>query len=98
MTTCKECSKQVSTEAKACPHCGAAAPAKKKSKGGIGKWLLIVFAIGLVVVILPKKDKATTATSAPQKAPAVRATEPTKAPAPNEEKLTEGQQKALDEV
>ena len=47
MTTYKECGKQVSTEAKACPHCGAAAPAKKKAKGGIGKWLLIVFAIGI---------------------------------------------------
>ena len=49
MTTCKECGKQVSTEAKACPHCGAAAPARKKAKGGIGKWLLVVFAIGVVV-------------------------------------------------
>ena len=58
MTTCKECGKQVSTEAKACPHCGAAAPAKKKAKGGIGKWLLIVFAIGVIAAILPKQDKA----------------------------------------
>lgn len=98
MTTCKECGKQVSTEAKACPHCGTSAPAKKKGKGGIGKWLLIVFAIGLVAMILPKTDKATTTASAPQKAPVVRAAEAPKAPAPIEEKLTEGQQKALDEV
>jgi hypothetical protein len=70
MTTCKECGKQVSTEAKACPHCGAAAPAKKKAKGGIGKWLLIVFAIGLVAMILPKQDKTTSVASAPPKAQA----------------------------
>lgn len=98
MTACKECGKAVSTEAKTCPHCGTSAPAKKKGKGGIGKWLLIAFAIGLVVMILPKRDKATPVASAPQKAPAVRATEAPKAPAPIEEKLTEGQQKALDEV
>lgn len=98
MTTCKECGKQVSTEARACPHCGAAAPAKKKAKGGIGKWLLIVFAIGVVAAILPKQDKAPPVASAPQKAPTVRAAEPPKAAAPSEEKLTEGQQKALDEI
>lgn len=74
MTTCKECGKQVSTEAKACPHCGAAAPAKKKAKGGVGKWLLIVFAIGLVAMVLPKKDQVA-ASSAPPKAQAVQSTE-----------------------
>ena len=72
MTACKECGKAVSTEAKTCPHCGTSAPAKKKGKGGIGKWLLIVFAIGLVAMVLPKKDKATTAAAKPpvQTAPA----------------------------
>ena len=65
LTTCRECGKQVSTDAKTCPHCGTSAPAKKKAKGGIGKWLLIVFAIGLVAMVLPKKDKATTATVKP---------------------------------
>ena len=97
IATCKECGKQVSTEAKACPHCGATAPAKK-SKGGVGKWLLIVFAIGLVAAILPKKDKATPVASAPQKAPTVRVAEAPTAPAPIEEKLTEGQQKVLDDI
>ena len=67
MTACKECGKAVSTEAKTCPHCGTSAPAKKKGKGGIGKWLLIAFAIGLVVMILPKQDKTTTAASVPPK-------------------------------
>ena len=41
-------------------------PAKKKGKGGIGKWLLIAFAIGLVVMLLPTRDKATPVASAPQ--------------------------------
>jgi hypothetical protein len=70
MTTCKECEKPVSTDAKTCPHCGTSAPAKKKTKGGIGKWLLIVFVIGLVAMILPKHDKATPVASAPPKAQA----------------------------
>ena len=70
MTTCKECEKPVSTDAKTCPHCGTSAPAKKKTKGGIGKWLLIVFVIGLVAMILPKQDKATPVASAPPKAQA----------------------------
>ena len=66
MTTCKECGKQVSTEAKTCPHCGAAAPAKKKAKGGVGKWLLIVFAIGVVAAVLPKKDKVAASSTTPK--------------------------------
>ena len=70
MTTCKECEKPVSTDAKTCPHCGTSAPAKKKTKGGIGKWLVIVFVIGLVAMILPKQDKATPVASAPPKAQA----------------------------
>lgn len=71
MTTCTECGNQVSTEAKTCPHCGTSAPAKKKGKGGIGKWLLIVFAIGLVVAVLPKKDKVV-ASSAASKAATIQ--------------------------
>ena len=63
MTTCKECGKQVSTEAKTCPHCGAVA---KKAKGGLGKWLLIVFAIGVVAAVLPKKDKVAASSATPR--------------------------------
>ena len=93
MTTCKECGKQVSTEAKACPHCGAAAPARKKAKGGIGKWLLVVFAIGVVVAVLPKQDKAKASASAPQRTQA--------APVPDTPKKVEGtatEEKKADEV
>lgn len=32
---CRECGKEVSTEAAACPHCGAAAPARAKT----GDWI-----------------------------------------------------------
>ena len=65
LTTCRECGQQVSADAKTCPHCGTSAPAKKKAKGGIGKWLLIIFAIGLVANVLSTKDNATTATAKP---------------------------------
>ena len=81
MTACKECGKAVSTEAKTCPHCGTSAPAKKKSKGGIRKWLLIVFAIGVVAAVLPKKDKVPASSAAPRAA-AVQPKEK-KAEAPN---------------
>lgn len=38
LVNCHECKKEISSEAKACPHCGAAPP-----KGiGIGGWFLIV--------------------------------------------------------
>ncbi len=95
MTTCKECGKQVSSQAKACPHCGATAPAKKKAKGGIGKWLLVVFAIGVVVAVLPKQDKAKASArvSAPQRTQA--------APVPDTPKKVEvaaTEEKKADEV
>ena len=32
LTACRECAKEVSTEAAACPHCGAAAPARARSE------------------------------------------------------------------
>ena len=64
LTTCRECGGQVSTDAKTCPYCGTSAPAKKKIQG-MGRWLLIFLAIGLVAAVLPKRDKATTATAQP---------------------------------
>ncbi len=66
MTTCKECGKSVSSEAKTCPHCGSTTPAKKKAKGGVGKWLLIMFAIGVATAVLPKKDKVVTSNATPK--------------------------------
>lgn len=43
-------------------------PAKKKARGGIGKWLLIVFAIGVVAAVLPKKDKVAASRAEPKAA------------------------------
>lgn len=39
LINCKECGKQVSTEAKACPHCGAKPP----KKIGILGWIALAF-------------------------------------------------------
>lgn len=47
LTKCKECGGQVSSEATACPHCGAKPP-KRTSRAG---WLFLVFVIVLVVGI-----------------------------------------------
>ncbi|KPK64544.1 hypothetical protein AMJ83_02245 [candidate division WOR_3 bacterium SM23_42] len=35
---CRECQKEISTEAKNCPHCGAPFPARKKWKGSGFEW------------------------------------------------------------
>lgn len=96
MTACRECGKPVSTQAKNCPHCGTSAPSKKKGKGGIGKLLLIVFAIGLVTTVLSKKDQTSIA-SAPQQTPAVRPAEAPKTSAQTDEKRA-AQQKESDDL
>lgn len=97
MTTFKECGKQVSTEAKACPHCGAAAPARKKAKGGIGKWLLVVFAVGVVVAVLPKQDKAKASASVSPSAP--QRTQAAPVPdTPKKVEVTATEEKKADEV
>lgn len=48
---CRECGKEVSSEAKACPHCGASSPIKKKrgiwAMGCLG--LLFVWIVGVVI-------------------------------------------------
>jgi len=41
MTACRECGKEISTTAKACPNCGASVP-----RSGMPKWLWVP--IGLV--------------------------------------------------
>lgn len=46
MGKCRECGKEVSTEAKACPHCGAKKPVPKKV-GPIGTAIVVL--IGLVI-------------------------------------------------
>ncbi len=38
LTTCRECEKEVSTQAKTCPHCGAPYPGRKDWKGSGIDW------------------------------------------------------------
>lgn len=58
LSTCKECGGQVSTEAKACPHCGAGSPAlvsassaKVKEKKGMSKTLKIILWLWLLGMV-----------------------------------------------
>lgn len=44
LTKCRECGGQVSTGAKACPHCGARAPARPKGSAWVGLGLVAVVA------------------------------------------------------
>ena len=77
VVNCRECGKSVSTEAAACPHCGAPQgqqpasaigqpPAKPKKKMGclawIGLGLLALFVIGMFAT--PKDDKGQASTAA----------------------------------
>lgn len=58
---------------------------EEEGKRGVGKWLLIVFAIGVVAAVLPKKDKVAVS-SAASKTAAVQPKEKkaeAKAEAPN---------------
>lgn len=47
MGTCRECGKEASSEAKACPHCGATKPVVAKKSVGLGGWILAVV-VGVV--------------------------------------------------
>ena len=48
LTKCRECSKEVSTQAKRCPHCGASV--KKSNAGWIGFLILILFIIVIALI------------------------------------------------
>ena len=55
LTICKECKKEVSDTAKACPHCGA------KLKGGFfGKFLIVIVILFILINLFTsiKNDKA----------------------------------------
>lgn len=65
---CKECGKEVSTEAKTCPNCGA--PVKTKSSVGCLTIIAIIFVIGMIGLLInnDKSDKTSkTQSDAPQK-------------------------------
>jgi hypothetical protein len=53
MTTCRQCEGTVSTEARACPHCGAAAPAPVADAGDAqAPWRAPLFALMALVVLV----------------------------------------------
>src|SRR5688572_139181 len=58
LKACRECGKQVSTEAAKCPHCGTPHPTSQFSKGARGcLWFLgIVFVISMMSTLLPEAD------------------------------------------
>jgi hypothetical protein len=49
LLNCKECGKEISSEAMSCPHCGARL---QKSKNGCGIAALIVFGLIAVMVVI----------------------------------------------
>lgn len=51
LVNCRECGKQVSTEAVTCPNCGIANPAPPPRKPNVGRGRFILFAIGFLIVL-----------------------------------------------
>lgn len=52
MTTCRECSREVSTEAAACPHCGARHPYEERAREAAVNQLGIKAAAALLALAL----------------------------------------------
>lgn len=63
LVTCKECGTKVSTEAKACPQCGAKPPKK-----GIG----LIGSLFILVVVVAVYNSVTRHNTAPSSAPAIK--------------------------
>lgn len=70
---CRECSKEVSSEAKSCPHCGVAKPIRKKV--GVLGWLAVVL-VGLVVFRAATPNGSVIEETQAQAPPAVEAPPP----------------------
>lgn len=49
LVSCRECAKEVSTEAKNCPHCGASKPSQSKNAGNIGKGIGLILFGGIAI-------------------------------------------------
>ena len=79
LTKCHECGQDVSTQAKACPTCGA--PAKKPSGARLGLFLLAVLGV-LSLIGLATRDRSTSdlPLGLPAQASAATSTIPTKPP------------------
>ena len=50
LTKCRECEEQVSTEAQACPHCGAPFPARPKWTGWGYEWKSAISILGFPLI------------------------------------------------
>lgn len=85
LTKCRECGGQVSTGAKACPHCGARTPARPKDSAWVGFGLVVVVAAIWGVVHPSDESSAPTVDQAP--AVNVAPTPVQQAPAPYEENV-----------
>ena len=86
LITCKDCSKEVSTDAKSCPNCGAKVPQKTSL---LVKILAVVFGIGILSAIFGGGSSSsssaspaiqTTKASSPVQAKASPPSPPSKAP------------------
>ena len=79
LTKCHECGQDVSTQAKACPTCGA--QVKKPSGARLGLFLLAVLGV-LSLIGLATRDRSTSdlPSGPPAQAPAATSTTPTKPP------------------
>lgn len=53
LTTCPECQAQISTQAKACPHCGAK-PKRSVTLGGLLLWTVLI--VGGCAALISKRD------------------------------------------
>ena len=54
LTRCRECGKKISTEAAACPHCGAPPPLKGDSQPKsprTGRWRVLLTVFGILVLL-----------------------------------------------
>lgn len=72
LTKCKECKKEVSTQAKTCPHCGVKDPGVKLSDMLIGLVFLVVIGWGAVALLSndePEENATTEEPAAPTKTP-----------------------------
>lgn len=58
MKPCRECKQEVSTEAKACPHCGAEKPTQAKQFSLGSLLVLIVFGIIVWNIVTPDEPSA----------------------------------------
>lgn len=69
MKPCRECGKEVSTEATKCPHCGVPDPTKQSQKVGRGcgiGCLSIVAILLLLVLLVPDSKESTTHALSPE--------------------------------